>query len=66
MYCAKQAKNDKANLLEVLELLVAGESLLLVHSPVDGDGGEVLLDQELGEGHATLDALDEDDDLTKK
>ena len=50
-------------LLEVLELLVARQALLLVHAPVDGDGGEVLLDEELREGDAPLHALDEDDHL---
>ena len=28
-------------LLEVLELLVARQALLLVHAPVDGDGGDI-------------------------
>ena len=50
-------------LLEILELLVSGQPLLLVHASVNGDGGEVLLDQELGEGNAALDALHEDDNL---
>ena len=39
------------------------QPLLLAHSPVDGDGGEVLLDQQLGKGHASLDRLDEDHHL---
>ena len=52
-------------LLEILELLVSGESLLLVHAPMDGNGGEVLLDEQLGQSHATLDALHEDDHLVE-
>ena len=52
-------------LLEILELLIPREPLLLVHAPVDGDGGEVLLDEELREGDAPLHALDEDDHLWK-
>ena len=43
--------------------MVPRQALLLVHAPVDGDGGEVLLDEELREGHAPLHALDEDDHL---
>ena len=52
-----------AHLLEVLELLVPGEPLLLAHPPVDGYGGEVLLNQQLGQCHTPLDALHEDDHL---
>ena len=40
--------------------------LFLGHDSVDGDGWEVLLHEELGEGHAALDRLDEDDDLKDK
>ncbi len=50
-------------LLEVFELLVSGEALLLGHAAVDGDGGEVLLCQQLGQGDAPLHRLDEDDNL---
>ena len=32
---------------------------------MDGDGGEVLLDQQLGEGGASLHGLDEDHDLVE-
>ena len=39
------------------------QPLLLAHAPVDGDGGEVLLDEELRQGDAPLHALDEDDHL---
>ena len=41
------------------------QPLLLAHSPVDGDGGEVLLDEELRQGHAPLHALDKDDHLQR-
>ena len=54
---------SRTNLLEVLELLVSGEALLLRHAAVDGDGGEVLLSQQLGEGYAALNRLDEDHHL---
>ena len=54
------------HLLEILELLVAGEPLLLVHAAVDGDGREVLLDQQLRQGHATLHALHEDHHLRRE
>ncbi len=36
-----------------------GESLLLVHAAMDGDGGEVLLHQQLREGDAALHRLHE-------
>ena len=54
-----------AYLLEILERLVARQTLLLAHAPVNGDRGEVLLDQELRQGHAPLDRLDEDDHLVE-
>ena len=54
---------EHTHLLEILELLVAGEPLLLVHAAVDGDGREVLLDQQLRQGHAALHALHEDHHL---
>jgi hypothetical protein len=53
-------------LLEVFELLVSGEALLLGHAAVDGDGREVLLCQQLGQGDAPLHRLDEDDNLKEK
>ena len=37
--------------------------LFLGHCSVDGYGGEVLLDQKLSQGHASLDGLHKDDDL---
>ena len=46
-------------------LLIPAESLLLAHAPVDGNGGEVLLYEELGEGNTPLDRLDKDDDLVE-
>ena len=50
-------------LLEILELLVSGQSLLLSHAAVDGNRGKVLLDEKLGQGNTPLDRLDEDDHL---
>jgi len=38
---------------------VLGEPLLLVHAAMDGDGGEVLLHQQLREGDAALHRLHE-------
>ena len=39
------------------------QPLFLRHSSVDADRGEVLLHQQLVEGHTALDSLDEDDHL---
>merc|ERR1719361_1316118 len=61
----KQVGGDQNPLLEVLELLVPGQPLLLAHAPVDSDGGEVLLDQQLRQRHASLHGLDEDHHLVK-
>ena len=52
-------------LLEILELLIPGEPLLLVHAPVNGNGGEILLDEELRQCHTTLNALHEDHHLVE-
>ena len=49
--------------LEILELLVARESLLLSHASVNGDGGEILLYEELSQGNTSLHGLHKDDDL---
>ena len=49
--------------MEVLEELVPLEALFLVHGAMNVNGGEVLLLQQGREGDATLDRLDEDDDL---
>lgn len=54
---------DTDALLELLELLVTLDTLLLAHTRVDGDGGEVALSEELVELGATESRLDEDDDL---
>merc|ERR1719336_2444938 len=62
---AKQVGGDQNPLLEVLELLVPGKPLLLAHAPVDGDGREVLLNQQLGQCHAPLHRLDEDHHLVE-
>ena len=52
-----------SNLIEVDIQELPGQPLLLAHPPVDGDGGEVLLNQQLGQGHAALHRLDEDNHL---
>ena len=49
--------------MEILERLVTGKSLLLGHAPVNGDSRKVLLDQQLGQSHATLNRFDENDHL---
>jgi len=56
----KQVGCHQDALLEILELLVARKPLLLVHSPVDGNSGEVLFYQQLSQGRAPLHTLDED------
>merc|ERR1719237_716083 len=61
----EEVRRHQDPLLEVLELLVAGEPLLLVHAAVDGDGREVLLDQQLRKGHAPLHAFHEDNHLVE-
>ena len=63
---SKQICGYQDSLLEILELLVPRQSLLLSHPPVDGDGWEVLLNQELGQSHATLDRLHKNDNLEIK
>jgi len=62
---AKQVGGHEDSSLKVFELAVPFESLLLVHTPVDVDGWEVLVLEELVEGNASLDTLDEDDDLVE-
>ena len=52
-------------LLEILELLVPRQPLLLIHATVDGDGREVLLNQQLGQGSTSLHTLDKDDHLVE-
>ena len=42
---------------------IPGQPLLLAHAPVDGDGWEVLLNQQLRQGHAPLHRLDKDHHL---
>ncbi len=49
----------------VCEVCVQRSPLLLGHGAVDGDGREVLLDEQLGERHAALHRLDEDDHLQR-
>merc|ERR1719273_1044003 len=61
----EEVGGDEDSLLESLELLVARESLLLSHASVNGDGWEILLYEELGQGNTSLHGLDEDDDLDR-
>ena len=60
---AEEIGGHEDSLLEILELLVSGESLLLSHASVNGNGGEILLYEELSQGHTSLHRLDKDDDL---
>ena len=60
---AEQVGGDQDSALEVLEELVSLETLLLVHSAVNVNGGKVLLLQQGGQGNAALDGFDENDDL---
>ena len=60
---AEQVGSNQDTLLEVLELLISGKTFFLGHRSVDGNGGEVLVNQELGKSHATLHTLHEDDNL---
>ena len=50
----KQVGGHQDPLLEVLELLIPGQSLLLGHPSVDGDGGEVLFNEELSQSDTSL------------
>jgi hypothetical protein len=47
-------------------IIVPGEPLLLGHSAVNSDGGEVLFYQQLGHGDTTLHGLHEDHHLGKR
>ena len=60
---AKQVRGDQNTSLEVLEELVALETLLLVHGAVNINGGKVLLLQQSRQGNATLNRFDKNDDL---
>jgi len=62
---AEQVGSNQDTLLEVLELLISGQTFFLGHRSVDGNGGEVLVNQELGKSHATLHTLHEDDNLVE-
>jgi hypothetical protein len=59
----KDVSGDANALLEVLELLVALDTLLLADTGVHSDGGEVALAEELVELSAAEGRLDKDDDL---
>ena len=54
---------DHDTLAEILELLVTLNTFFLFQAGVDGDGGELALDEELVQLLGALDGLDEDDDL---
>jgi len=60
---AEDVGGDTDALLEVLELLVALDTLLLADTGVHGDGGEVALPEKLVELGAAKSGLDEDNDL---
>merc|ERR1712038_622590 len=62
---AEQVGGHQNSLLEILELLIARQSFFLRHSTMNGNGREILLDQKLSEGHATLYRLDEDYNLVE-
>jgi hypothetical protein len=62
---SEEIGGDQDSSLEVFEQRVSFESFLLVHGPVDVDGREVLVFEELVQRDAPLDRLDEDDDLVE-
>jgi len=62
---SKQVSSDQDTLLEVLELLVTGKSVLLTERSVYADGGEVLLTEELSEGHTSLYCTHKDNNLVE-
>lgn len=51
---AKEVCGHQDAPLEVLELLIARQPFLLGHPPVDGNGGEILFHQKLGQSDAAL------------
>uniref|UniRef100_A0A182QFR0 Uncharacterized protein n=1 Tax=Anopheles farauti TaxID=69004 RepID=A0A182QFR0_9DIPT len=55
----EQIRRNQDTLLEVLKLLVPGQTLLLHHATVDTNGREILLRQQLCQGHAALNRLHE-------
>ena len=59
----EQVGGDQNALLEVLELLVVRQALVLRHAAVDGDGGEVLLTQQVVQRHTARHRLHKDDHL---
>ena len=63
---AKQVSGNQNTSLEVLEELVALETLLLIHGAVNINGGKVLLLQQSRQGNATLNRFDENNDLFYK
>jgi len=61
----EQIRGDEDSLLEILELLVPGETILLCHPAVNRNSREVLVRKEIGKGHTTLDRLHKNYDLEK-
>lgn len=51
---SKEIRSDKDSLLEILELLVAGQAIFLGHPTVNSDSREILLNEQLGECHTSL------------
>jgi len=62
---SEEIGGDQDSSLKVFEQRVSFKSFLLVHGPVDVDGWEVLVFEELVQGDASLNGFDEDDDLVE-
>lgn len=61
----KDIGSDQDTLVELLERLEAGDTLILSHLRMNADGGEVALDQELVELVGAAHGLDENADLVE-
>ena len=59
----KSKKTGQPRQVENINFIKSDLPLFLRHCSVDGYGGEVLLDQKLSQGHASLDRLHKDDHL---
>lgn len=51
--------------MEIFELLIFGQSLVLSHSTVDCDSGEILIGEQVSQGLASLHRFHENDDLVE-
>lgn len=60
---AKYISGHKDSPLEIFKLLISCKPLLLLHSPVDCNGWEILLHQELCQCYTPLHRLYKDDHL---